>query len=347
MNPLSTLLAASLMLATSGAQALQITRFSPQGDVAPVRQVRAQFDGAAVRFGDPKAPAPLEVRCSDAQASAGTGRWTSEREWVFDFARDLPPGVACTVQAKTGFKSASGAALTGATSYQFNSGGPVVQDVRPDTWEEIDEEQFFVLQLNGAASPASVQQNAWCAAEGMGERIPVRLIEGKERTELLQTQRLQQRAAKDPLAWVTLACNRRLTPSAKVQLVWGAGVATPSGVANRVEKRFAYTVRAPFTAQWRCERENAQAACLPIRPMALAFSAPVPAKLAAAIRLKSKNETIQPRLGDTDGSGDGEKVAPDTLVDRITFAAPLAENTAFTLELPKDFQDAAGRALGR
>ena len=345
MNPLSTLLAASLMLATSGAQALQITRFSPQGDVAPVRQVRAQFDGAAVRFGDPKAPAPLEVRCSDAQASAGTGRWTSEREWVFDFARDLPPGVACTVQARIGFKSASGAVLTGATSYQFNSGGPVVQDVRPDTWEEIDEEQFFVLQLNGAASLASVQQNAWCAAEGMGERIPVRLIEGKERTELLQTQRLQQRAAKDPLAWVTLACNRRLTPSAKVQLVWGAGVATPSGVANRVEKRFAYTVRAPFTAQWRCERENAQAACLPIRPMALAFSAPVPAKLAAAIRLKSQDETIQPRLGDTDGSGDGEKVAPDTLVDRITFAAPLAENTAFTLELPKDFQDAAGRTL--
>ena len=85
--------AASLGLAASAAQALNITHFSPQGEVARVRQAVAKFDGAAVNFGDPKAPAPLTLSCDDAQASQGQGRWTSEREWVFDFKADLPPGV--------------------------------------------------------------------------------------------------------------------------------------------------------------------------------------------------------------------------------------------------------------
>ena len=135
-----------------GAQALQITSFSPQGEVARVRQVVAKFDSAAVNFGDPKAPAPLSLSCSDASVTKGTGRWTGEREWVFDFERDLPPGVRCTASVKPGFKSAAGAELTGGKSYQFNSGGPFVQNLRPSTYEQIDEEQFFVLFLNGAAT---------------------------------------------------------------------------------------------------------------------------------------------------------------------------------------------------
>jgi len=342
-NPKKTVLAAGLVLASLGAQALQITSLSPQGEVARVRQVVAKFDGAAVNFGDPKAPAPLEVRCSDAQVSKGAGRWTSEREWVFDFERDLPPGVRCTAQLRTGFQSASGEALKGATSYQFNSGGPFVQNLRPGTYEAIDEEQFFVLQLNGPATLASVQAGAWCVAEGVGERIPVRLIDGKERAELLKAHGLDRQAAQEPLAVVTLACNRRFTPSSKVQVVWGKGIATPSGVANSVEKRFAYQVRAPFTAEFHCERENAQAACLPLRPMLLSFNTPVPYPLASAIRLRSAQETLKPQLDAGDEAAQARKA--DTLVSSVQFAAPLAENTAFTLELPKGFQDASGREL--
>jgi hypothetical protein len=34
-----------------------------------------------------------------------------------------------------------------------------------------------------------------------------------------------------------------------VQLVFGKGVATPSGVANSTEKRFNFQVREPFAAE--------------------------------------------------------------------------------------------------
>ena len=90
-----------LGLLNQTAHALQITSFSPQGEVARIRQVVAKFDESAVNFGDPKAPAPLSLSCSDAQATKGTGRWISDRKWVFDFENDLPPGVSCTVQVRT------------------------------------------------------------------------------------------------------------------------------------------------------------------------------------------------------------------------------------------------------
>ncbi|WP_411879169.1 alpha-2-macroglobulin family protein [Polaromonas sp. YR568] len=319
------------------AQALQITSLSPQGEVARVRQVVAKFDEGAVNFGDPKAPAPLSLSCSDAQATKGSGRWISEREWAFEFENDLPPGVSCALNVVGTFKSPKSQPVAGTTSYKFNTGGPFIQNLRPGTYERIDEEQYFLLQLNGAATAQSIRDNVWCNAEGLGERVPVKLIEGKERDELLKSQGLDKAAAKDPLRYVTLACNRRLTPATKVQLVYGKGVSTPSGVASSVEKRYNFQVREPFSASFNCERENAQAACLPMRPMSLNFNAPVPRKLAEAIRLKGDKDT-KPSFDE--GNSDG-----DNVVTTVTFKPMFAEQAQFTLELPRGFKDASGREL--
>lgn len=326
---------AGLFFLTSAAHALQVTSLSPQGEVARVRQIVAKFDGPAIAFGDPKAQAPVALSCSDAQATKGTGRWTSDRQWVFDFENDLPPGIQCTVTNRTGFTSSQGAALA-AAQWRFNTGGPFVQEMRPGGGR-IDEEQFFAMRLNGPATVQSVQQFVSCGVQGLGERVPVRLLPPAERQELLKALHWEDAAAKEPLRYVALACNRRLPADARVQLVYGKGVATPSGVANSVERRFDFQVREPFAATFSCERENAQAACLPIRPMALEFNAPVPRKLAAKIRLKSDKGTLEPQF-DADAG-------PDTAVERLTFKPVFPERAQFTLELPSGFQDASGRPL--
>ncbi len=334
-------LALLLGSAALSAQALGVRQFSPQGEVARVSQVVVQFDGAAVRFGDPKAAAPVALSCSDAQAAKGTGRWTSDREWVFDFQQDLPPGVRCTARLAEGLKSPSGAAVTGAASYQFQTGGPAVAAIEPGEYESVDEEQFFALQLTGPATPQSLQQHVWCTAEGVGERIPVRLIEGKERDELLKHRHWDKAAAKNPQQYPTLACNRRLTAGTTMKLVFGAGVSTPGGVASSKNKVFEYRVNQPFTAEFRCERENAQAACLPIRPMHLSFSAPVPRKLAEGIRLSSGASKVAPTIE----AEYGEKLSDDSLVQGVSFPATLQANGSYRLELPPQFKDAAGRSL--
>ncbi len=328
---------ALLGLLAANTHALQITSLTPQGEVARVRQVVAKFNESAVNFGDPKAPAPLSLSCSDAQATKGSGRWISDREWAFEFENDLPPGVNCSLQLRTGIKSVSGALLTGASSYKFNSGGPFVKSLRPGSYERIDEEQYFLLQLNGAATLKSIQDNVWCSVEGLGERVPVKLIDGKERDALLMSQGLEKAAAIEPLKFVTLTCNRRLTPASKIQLVYGKGVSTPSGVPNSVEKRYNFQVREPFSASFNCERENAQSACLPIRPMSLNFNAPVPRKLADSIRLTGGKDALKPTF---EGEGDAAEV-----VNNVTFKPLFNESTPYVLELPKDFKDASGRAL--
>ena len=333
-------LAAALGLWCVAAGALGISAVSPQGEVAQVRQVVVKFDAAAVRFGDAKATAPLTVHCSDADAARGQGRWLSERQWVFDFAADLPPGVRCELRPEKSFQSASGADLKSARSYHFSTGGPQLQRSWPSRYNAIEEAQAFILQLNGAASAQSVREHVWCDIEGLGERVPVHAVEGGEREALLMARRLQEAAAKDPQRYLTLACARRASAGSRLQLVLDQGLATPSGVATRAAQRIEYRVREAFTADFSCERENAQSACLPIRPMSLAFSAPVTRKLAMAIRLKGESGQALVPVQDAE-----QGKAGDDLVDAIRFASPFPPATAYQLELPAQFADASGREL--
>ncbi|WP_354442460.1 alpha-2-macroglobulin family protein [Ottowia thiooxydans] len=318
------------------AQALTITSLSPQGEVTRVRQVVAKFNENAVNFGDPKAPAPLKVSCDNAEASKGQGRWNSAREWVYEFERDLPPGVRCRAEAVAGFKSGSGAALAGTTQFQFTTGGPFVQQISPHTSTRIEEDQVFVLRLNGNATVDSVRNHVWCAIDGVGERVPVRMVEGDARANLLKAIGNEEEASKEPQRFHAFSCNRRLTPATRVQVVYDKGVSTPSGIENAQERRFAFQVREPFTASMSCERENAQAACMPIRPISLAFSAPVPRSILETVRLRSPKSEYKPTLDEGDA---------DALIDRIEFSGPLPERTTLTLTLPPDLKDASGRPL--
>ena len=132
---------------------------------------------------------------------------------------------------------------------------------------EIEEDQIFVLRLNGPATEASALQNIWCESNGLGNRIPVKNVDAGARAALLKHFRLE----KDSARVLTLACQQTLPSATKMQLVYGAGVAGPSGLANDVEKRFDFDVREPFTASFSCERENAKAPCTPLAPAAPSF----------------------------------------------------------------------------
>ncbi|MDO9194796.1 MAG: Ig-like domain-containing protein, partial [Undibacterium sp.] len=142
----------SSLLLSSSAQAASVIRFSPQGEIAQIRQVRATFSEAAVAFGDPKAPSPFDVKCSE----AGTAHWADDKNWVFDFNRDLPPATQCAFNLKAGFKTVAGNAIVGKSSFAFSTGGPAVIRIQPYGGASIEEEQAFILIQNGAATEASI-----------------------------------------------------------------------------------------------------------------------------------------------------------------------------------------------
>ncbi|WP_342051714.1 MULTISPECIES: alpha-2-macroglobulin family protein [unclassified Cupriavidus] len=325
------------LAALSAAQALaaQITRFSPEGVVPRVRQVAIRFDEPMVPMGDLKAAAPAAVACQGG-GSAGQGRWVDASNWVFDFEQDLPPGVRCTVRMANGLKSVAGKAYSGKPEYRFETGGPTVLSARP-SGGQIEEDQVFALRFNGAATAGSIQSHAWCQAEGLGERIPVRLLSGKDRDTVLGAIRWSDFAKQTPEAIHLLACQQRLPSGARMQLVLDAGIATPSGVATRDARRFDFTVREAFAAGFTCERERAEAPCTPLRPLRVTFTAPVPRKVAERVVLKTPSGDRAPTF-DPD-------LSPDAAVDSVSFPPPFAENAALTIEAPKDLKDDAGRTL--
>ncbi|WP_034297730.1 alpha-2-macroglobulin [Herbaspirillum sp. RV1423] len=315
------------LIQPSAAHAAGVAGFSPQGEVAKIRQARATFSEEMVKFGDPKAAAPFDIDCP----VAGTSRWADGKNWVYDFERDLPPGTRCAFTLKPGVKTTAGAALTGRSMFRFNTGGPAVVRQLPNGGN-IEEEQAFILFQNGPANADTVREHLYCEAEGVHERIPVKFASEAMRKDLLQ-----QFAKKiDPALVTIVQCRQRLPNDAAVRLTWDKGIATPSGIVTTTAQTFKFHVRPEFSASLSCERENANAACSPILPMTLSFSAPVPRKLAEAVELKSASGKLKPFF---------EKGDASETVHSLTFRPPFAENAEFTISLPSGFKDESGRPL--
>jgi alpha-2-macroglobulin len=336
-------LAAGLTFIGLAAHAVSIVAATPQGEVAQVRQVTVKFSASVVAFGDPRLADPFSVLCQG-KPPAGAGRWASDRVWLFDLREALPPGTRCTAKLRPEWKpapaasaaTAGAAALTGSGEFSFSTGGPAIVSMQPGEGGEIEEDQHFLIRLNGPAVDASVLANAWCEVEGIGERLPLRLVSGDLREQLLAARRI----AKDQAASVLVArCDRPLPNGAAVRLVWGKGIAAAVNpqVLTSIEQRFRLHVRAAFTAEFSCEREKASAPCLPIRPMSLRFSAPVSREQAALVRLApASGDALAPVFDKDDKAIE---------VSEIAFPKPLAENASYSVVLPRDLKDNAGRPL--
>jgi len=331
-----------MLIAASAVSAASVDSVTPQGEVAQVRQVTVKFSQSVVPLGDLKLPDPINVQCSG-PAPEGTGRWIDDRVWQYQFREPVPPGVRCTMKVRPDWKPTAGAGIggaakpfTGATAWSFSTGGPAIVSAQP--WEDaqIEEDQHFLLTLSGAVDAATVAANAWCEVEGIGERLPVVVVSGPAREALLRARRIDAKRAARTLL---VTCPRPLPPDTAVRLVWGKGIAATGNpqVRTTVEQRYAYRVRKAFSAEFSCERERANAACLPVRPMVLRFSAPVPRKLAEQVELRAPAGAPMKPVFDKDDKGDE--------VSAVTFAAPLPENTSFTIEVPRDLKDNVGRPL--
>ena len=319
--------ASAAVLLSSTAHAARVSGVSPQGEVAEVRQIVVRFDAAVVPAGDPRLPAPFNLRCNGASAAPeGSGRWLNDKAWAYDLRNTLAAGSRCTLTAAAGFTPLGGAALEGTREFSFSTGAPIVVEVQPYQGANIEEDQHFLLRLNGKVDAASAAASAWCEVEGLLDRVPVKVVEGAARDALLGARR---RRGTDPDTALLLTCQRAFAPDSKVRLVWNQ---TP-----RRPQRFEWKVRPRFLADFSCERENAQTPCLPLRPMSLRFNAPVPRAAAMAARLvPEKGEPIAPRA---------ERDERNEMLNQISFPAPLPENTKFKLTLPAGLKDDGGRAL--
>ena len=331
-------------------QSARVEAFNPKGTVKQVRQAAARFSEPMVAFGDPRLESPFDVQC----AAKGRGRWADARNWLYDFESDLSAGVRCSFTTRPGLKAMSGAAVAPA-AFEFSTGGPSIGETWPSEGDDVDEDQVFLLGLDAMADLASVRQHAYCRVSGLGERVPLQLIEGMEREQIMAQEKgkashffrvLTKRArvalvaVKDkrldgaPLV-LAARCGRKLAAGSEVQIVWGAGIRTTSGVATAQEQTVPFKVRENFSAKFTCQRIKPKAGCIPVTPISLTFTAPVDAKLAAAIELRG-----------LDGGAQRATFDPlEKTVDSVTFKGPFPPRGEVVIALPSGFRDDAGRAL--
>ena len=338
--------------------------FSPLGSVERVEQIKLRFSTPMVAFGDPRLTAPLTGSCS----GGATGRWVDARTFAIDLPVPLQGGQRCRYALVPGLKDAGGSPVA-ARRFDFDTGGPNVRAEVPETdGGMIEEDQIFLLALNTAPTPASVEAAASCRIEGVGEVVPLDLLPATTRDTLVtggaRDWRLRQflttagwrkdddNAEKQPRAEIIAArCRRALPSGGRVAIVWGAGISTAGGLATTTANRLEFKVRQAFRARFECSRENPAAACSPISPLRVAFTGQVPVALAKQIRLVAADGTaLSPkptkrRISQSDEDDGGTTGSHVQTVDHVEFAGPFVERTSFKLTLPANLVDDAGRPL--
>ncbi|QOY92689.1 alpha-2-macroglobulin [Massilia sp. UMI-21] len=308
--------------------------FSPEGQVKAVRQVTARFSRPMAAFGDPGVEAPFTVDCAGAgDAARGSGGWVDGSTWRYDFARDLPGAVSCRFSLRDGLRDLDGQAVAGRRAFTFSTGGPAVVRSQPREGSRLDEHQVFLLTLDAPAAPASIERHAWCRADGVNEKIGVRLLQDEERKRLPA---LRGKTEAD-LPVAALQCRRTLPADSPVTLVWGKGIAAPNGVATTEDQELSFRTRPDFRLALRCARTNARAGCVPFEPVRVRFSAPVPAaELRKLVLEESGGKRHAPELDDEAKGG---------FASTVTFAGPFRELATLRLRVPDSLRDDAGRRL--
>lgn len=329
---------------------LKLDFFVPQGETYPVRQVQTRFSEPMVRLGQPRYSNPFTISCP----LPGKGRWVDTRNWVYDFAQDLPSGIACEFRLVKDLRGVSGKTVSSYPLYRFNTGGPAVMASRPyDGQEDIDENQTFLLQFDGENDVKSLPLNSYCLVEGIKEKVPLRFYTVEQTRTFVaqlpeeyrqwwnQSGRQKERRA--------VQCGRQLPPDAKVKLVFAKGLASKTGVQRSADQALTFRVRPAFTASFTCTRESARQACAPMTDMRLEFTDIVSAERLKAIRLEGGGRTWMP----VPNAGEGEDyygeggTGPDDFVPGTvaTFRGPFPAEASFTLKLSPDFRDESGRVL--
>lgn len=318
---------------------------TPQNLSETSNQVRAVFSDKVVAL-SAKPPADVfAVACTPAQQ--GVAQWEDEKSWTFDFrtklyANKLPGGTRCTVTLKDDFKKLKNVA--GKTAFAFQVDGPNIISIYPGetdgkSREQIAEDQVFALGLDTPTVEDSILKNVKLKVDGLASPLQVRIVSEAEKLRYMKSTDFPEYKFNKDLPVVMVKAAGALPQDKKVSLIWGAGVQAEGGLARQRDLVIPFETRPLLTANFSCNRENANADCSPFSDMELTFTAPIAMDLAKQIELVSLDgkRHIKAQI-DADNKG-------DSTISQITFPALVQEKQQFRLVLPKDIKDDAGRPL--
>ncbi len=211
---------------------------------------------------------------------------------------------------------------------------------------EIKEDQAFVFYLDTKADESSVFSNVWFSVEGINQRIGVNILKGEEKEKILKSIYWTRKNNFQPDQALIIQCRQVFPSGSKVSLTWGKNVKSEAGVSSTDDQVFHFKTRKAFHVTFSCGRENPGADCIPVLPMRLEFSSPVSTQTADGIVMQQNDRAVYHRYkeGKEQTEEDSGSEAPG-LVNEIVFKGPFPEKASFSIRLPENIRDDAGRPL--
>lgn len=301
----------------------QVKSVIPQGQVQDVTQVIIQFNSPQVSLGNVQNIFPAESACF----KAGSGRWVDTTTWIFEFSKPLAGGVRCRIQV-------------GRENFEFTTSAPNILQTFPPTYRSIEPDQNFILVSNGAFDKSSVQKNAYFVIEGIGDRIPVEVLQGFTADGILKSAKAEFKYDEDSFKGDLLVLrSKRLFPNGKkVTLFWPKSIASESGIAGINDSQLDFTVVDEFLGKLNCEREKPQADCIPFGDIALS--------LTSSISYKDAKKIYISQIGTKNiAYAELSQLSDKDVVSYLSFKGPFKANSEYELVIPQNLKDIDGRNL--
>ncbi len=323
---------------TAPAKTVSVKNFSPQGLSDTVNQVKVEFSTKMVNLSQPaqNAGSVFEIKCTP--ELKGLARWQNQTTWSYDFQTGLPGnklagGTKCQFDLKASVKSLDGKSVSDTKSFLFQIDGPNILSINPNA--EVVEDQVFIVTFDTPVIEDSFLQNSYFLVDGKANRITLDLVKGELRKVILKNNYIDEAKSGER---VFLVKARELFPAkTALKLYLGAGLTSKaSAVSKQKTSSFKFKVRAGFTAEFSCERENAKANCIPLSTMNVQFSSQISIQDAQKIYLEGAGVKVYP---------DFSKAELSNTVDRVSFKGPFPANGQFNIVIPSDLKDDSGRSL--
>ncbi len=329
---------------------------SAGGSGGAIERFTVRFSEAMVPLGDPRATAPLAMKC----VVGGNGRWVDTQTFVYDFEKALPGGISCDATLRENLASARGVQTVGQKAFKIDTGGPSARAVLPTSGNgDIEEDQVFLVAANVVPTAGSIASAGYCTVDGIGEKIALDVLDASVAPKLIHDIGIDNWEVRNFLeeaglpatppenardlasayqSVVAVKCRRPLPPGKDMALVWASGIKSADGRAAGRDQRFDFSVRKEFSARFECSRVNERAGCSPIESAYVRISADIPMAQAKAVRLTFADGTSR---GPKISKGDEGKA----FLSDLEFSGPLPAATKGTVSIPTGVKDESGRLL--
>ncbi len=321
--------------AEASKQALQVIRYSPEGEIplAPDLSVTFSQPMVAVTSQEEAAKyAPVEL----SPQVEGRWRWLGTKTLMFDTTKRFPMATKFTARVPAGTKSATGQTLAKDVVWTFTTPPPKVETMIPQN-QIVRRDAMMFLSFDQEINPEAVLKTL--VVTGQGKRLPIRLATQEEIDKDGSISYYSKQA--QPRRWVAFRAinsdgltDNALPPATSISVTVDKGTPSAEGPLTTIAaQNFSFQTYSPlsFSGGWCSYRENRN--CSPFDTWYMEFNNSIDAAKFAKEMVK-----IEPAV-------EGLKVYPSG--NYVYIEGYKKGRTTYKVTIDGSISDTFGQTLGK